>query len=1176
MPRGGRVRACGSYTRGVHGVCNTCGAGLAPDARFCAQCGTEVARTCHGCGSEVTPDARFCSTCGEALDGAPPPEDAQGHREERRIVSVLFVDLVGFTAHSERADPEDVNERLTAFHGAVRADVERFGGRIEKLLGDGVLAVFGAPHAHEDDPERAVRAALRLFASLEELDVGSQAIPLTARAAVTTGEALIQLEDMPDREGIVGDVVNTAARLETVADTGTVVVDERTYLAARAALEFEPRDPVELKGKSSPVAIWTAIRARGRYGVGVEEQDHDAPFVGRAEEVSLLVDAFERTVARNRPQLITLTGEAGVGKSRLVREFRRILDDRSELLWWRQGRCLPYGEGVTFWAIGEIVKAHAGILESEPPAEARAKLDQAVAAVIEDPDDAAWVALRMAPLIGTGGAESASRDELFAAWTRFFEGLAAKDPLVMVIEDLHWADDAVVAFLDHILEWVDDAPILVVASARPELYSLRPDWGGGKRDAATLSLPPLAPAETVALMSSMAERALMPAEAQQTLLERSGGNPLYVTEYVRLAKERGLLDGSSGDDLPVPDTVQAIIQARIDMLDEPERRLLEAAAVVGRVFWSGAVSFLTGMAVEEVDSTFRRLARRDLVRPVRRPSMLGQSEFTFTHVLIRDVAYSRLTRDRRGRLHESTASWLEAVSGDRAADAAELLAHHHAAALELRPTDDPERRARVYRFLMLAGERAKAFDAGRGKEFFSRAAELAGSDVDRGRAQLEMARLEFDSPEDALAAAASAAQAFAAAGDAEAEAEATELSSGIEWYRGNSAAVDAHDARALELIRGLPPTSAVAKVLSAVSTKAQLAGREEESLELADRALAIAREVGDTETYARTLITRASALAQIGDWEAIEDVREGLRIHLDRNETTFAARAYSNLATMLGVIGRVEDALAVGEEAIAYETQRGLTAHADWSKMTTIEALFPMGRWSEALKLVDELHAADAARGGSQMGMFVTMWESAIRFFRGDTRAAMELWTGAIGDVRDLGDPQGLFPSLSWGVSYAAESGDRALALALTDEMESLGREHPFFLGTSLVFAARGLVSIDAAARLERLLDIARGGDDWVDALLGACRGLLEEQDGALESAISRHRRVWELGEPLGQRFEPTRSRIDAARCLQALGRTDEASELLDEALHDVDAMGAGLLAGQVAELSGIDTAAEA
>ncbi len=1091
-------------------------------------------------------------------------------------MSVLFVDLVGFTAHAERADPEDVKERLTSFHGVVRADVERFGGRVEKLLGDGVLAVFGAPHAHEDDPERAVRSALRLLRSLEDLNSATEAIPLSARAAVTTGEALVQVEDARDREGIVGDVVNTAARLEAVADAGTVIVDERTYLASRAALEFDARDPVELKGKSSPVAIWTAVGARSRYGVGVEEQQEDAPFVGRTEELSLLVDAFERTVSRNRPQLITLTGEAGVGKSRIVREFRSVLDDRPDVVWWRQGRCLPYGEGVTFWAIGEIVKAHAGILESEPPAEARAKLDRTVAAVLDDHDDAAWVALRMAPLVGTGGAESAPRDELFAAWTRFFEGLAAKRPLVMVVEDLHWADDAVVAFLDHILDWAAEAPILVVASARPELYSVRPDWGGGKRDAATLSLPPLTQDETVALMSSIAQRALMPAETQQALLERSGGNPLYVTEYVRLAKEQGLLDGSSGGDLPVPDTVQAIIQARIDLLDDGDRRLLEAAAVVGRVFWSGAVSFLTGVGVDEVDAAFRRLARRDLVRPVRRPSMLGQSEYTFTHVLIRDVAYSRLTRDRRGRLHESTASWIEAVSGDRAADAAELLAHHHAAALELRPTDDPERRARVYRFLMLAGERAKAFDARRGKEFFGRAIDLAASDVDRGRAQIEMARLEFDSTDAALAICSEAAAAFRSAGDAEGEAEVLEVQSGLEWYRGDSAAVEEHDARALELIDGLPPTPTVARVLSSVSTKAQLAGREEESLELADRALAIAREIGDTETYARTLITRASALAQMGDSDAIEDVREGLRIHLDRNDTTFAARAYSNLATMLAAVGDIRGALAVGEEAIAYESQRGLTAHADWSRMTTIEALFPMGRWDEALTLVERLHAADTARGGTQLGMFVMLWEAAIRFMRGDVRTATELWTAAVDGVRELGDPQGMLPALSWGVAYAAERGDRSVARSLVDELEEQGREHPFFLGPNLILAARGLVAIDSGDRLERLIDLARVGDEWTDTLLGACRAVLAEHRGSLDEAVALHRRVWEIGGPLGQRFEPTRSRIDAARCLLALGREDEAADLLDQAREDAREMGAALLRDQIAELSDLDSAAGA
>ncbi len=297
---------------------------------------------------------------------------------------MLFCDLAGFTAHTETSDPEDVRARLTAYHRRVRREVERFGGHVEKLMGDGVFAVFGMPTAHEDDPERALRAALRLLESVDTLNAGRPDLALAVRVAVTTGEAIVQLADRPDREGIVGDVVNTASRLEGVAAPGTVVCDERTFLAARGTIDFVALDPVTVKGKAEPVPIWRAVGARSRFGVAVDEEP-STPFVGRDAQLSLLVDAFERTVARRTCQTVTIVGEPGVGKSRLVREFRRVVDHRPELVWWRQGRCLPYGEGVTFWAIGELVKAQAGILDSEPPDVAAAKLEEAVRVLIDDP-----------------------------------------------------------------------------------------------------------------------------------------------------------------------------------------------------------------------------------------------------------------------------------------------------------------------------------------------------------------------------------------------------------------------------------------------------------------------------------------------------------------------------------------------------------------------------------------------------------------------------------------------------------------------------------------------------------------------------------------------------------------------------------------------------------------------
>ena len=713
---------------------------------------------------------------------------------------MLFCDLAGFTAHTERADPEDVRSRLNAFHAAVRGDVERFGGRVEKLMGDGVFAVFGAPTAHEDDPERAVMAALRILESIEELNA-HQEHDLTVRVAVTTGEAIVQLTERQDYEGIVGDVVNTASRLEAVAAPGTIVADERTYRASRHSIEFSPLEPVALKGKSEEVAIWRAEEAKSRFGVGLDDAV-DTPFVGREDELDLLIDAFERTLARRTPQLVTITGEPGAGKSRLVDEFRHRIDDRDDLAFWRQGRCLPYGEGVSYWAISEIVKAHAGILESEAPASAEPKLEQAVRALIDDPEEADWVNTRLRQLVGFGGAtDRTERDELFAAWTRFFESLAARNPLVLVIEDLHWADDPVIEFLDHLTEWASDSPILLLTTARPELYTDRPEWGAGKRDAVSVSLTALSDREASALLAALSDRPAMSADLQTQLLARSGGNPLYMTEYVRLAIEQdwfGKFD--RGEELPLPDSVQAIIAARLDLLSSEDKALVQAAAVIGRVFWSGALSFAGLGTLDDVRARVRRLVRRELVRPVRRSSMQGQEEFAFTHVLIRDVTYARLTRDERGRLHQAAAQWLEAVSGERLNDVAELVAHHLATAYELSAVDDSAMRNRIYRLLMTASERALVLDAQAALRLSRRAAEFASDDRELGRALLA-GRDGLHDLSEAVAESENAVEVFRRARDQEGELDALVwLSRGL-WLSANSEEADEVIDRVLALAR---------------------------------------------------------------------------------------------------------------------------------------------------------------------------------------------------------------------------------------------------------------------------------------------------------------------------------------------------------------------------------------
>jgi len=505
---------------------------------------------CQRCGEDNPERARFCLGC-----GAPLAAPVSAWREERKRVSVLFCDLVGFTSRSERLDVEDVRGVLAPYYQRLRSELERFGGTVEKFIGDAVMALFGAPVAHEDDPERAVRAALAIRDAMAEFNQHDPDLDLHVRVGVTTGEALVGLDARPvEGEGMAsGDVVNTAARLQAGAPVDGILVDETTFRATDRQIAYQPADPVTAKGKTNPVPAWRALGPRASLGVDVDQTPQIA-LVGRERERDLLTDALARARAEQAPQLVTLIGVPGIGKSRLVWELGELVEADPELITWRQGRCLPYGEGVALWALGEIVKAQAGILDTDPADAATSRLTQAVADLIGDEREAAWVLEHLGVLIGVGGGELGGdrRAEAFAAWRRFVEALAEQGPAVLVFEDLHWADALLLDFLDHLVDWAADVPLLIVATARPELLSRRPGWGGGKPNSSIVSLAPLSEQDTAQLVATLLGQALLPAELQAALLARAGGNPLYAEEYVRMLADRGFLKRAGGNWRPGP------------------------------------------------------------------------------------------------------------------------------------------------------------------------------------------------------------------------------------------------------------------------------------------------------------------------------------------------------------------------------------------------------------------------------------------------------------------------------------------------------------------------------------------------------------------------------------------------------------------------------------------------
>ena len=561
--------------------CPTCGTENAVGAKFCNECGSALASGCPTCGTQNAPGSRFCNECGTTLTGAVSAraavetaatadgtEPAGGSTSERRLVSVLFADLVGSTTLAEDQDPEETRELLSRYFDAAREVIDRYGGTIEKFIGDAVMAVWGVPTAHEDDAERAVRAGLDLVEAVAHLEGAT----LQARAGVLTGEAAATVG--ATGQGIVaGDLVNTASRLQSVAPPGSVLVGEPTYHATREAIRYEEAGEQLLKGKTAPVSAWRAMAVTGLRGGAGRSTALEAPFVGRDDDLRLVKDLFEATVREGKPRLVTVIGQAGIGKSRLGWEFEKYIDGVVGGTFWHEGRSPAYGEGISFWALGEMVRFRAGIADGEDPDVARERLRASVDEFVTDADERRWIEPRLAGLLGLEELPAGQREELFAAWRTFFERMAQQDPVCLVFTDLHWADAGLLDFIEHLLDWAKTSPIFVLALTRPELYERRPGWGSGVRSATSVTLEPLPDPVMRELLHGLA--AGLPESLVTAVCERAGGIPLYAVETVRMLIDRGQLvpagDGfalAEGADqldrLAVPETLHALIAARLD------------------------------------------------------------------------------------------------------------------------------------------------------------------------------------------------------------------------------------------------------------------------------------------------------------------------------------------------------------------------------------------------------------------------------------------------------------------------------------------------------------------------------------------------------------------------------------------------------------------------------------
>ncbi len=620
------------------------------------------------------------------------------------MVTALFSDLVGFTSASERFDPEDVQDVLHAYHSAVRERVESYGGQVERLVGDGVLAVFGAPVLREDDAERAVRAALAVVESVRGLHWSDGTSPVEVRVGVDTGVALVDLSEGADlsltSHWINGDVINTADRLQKAAAPGTVLVGEVTYRATSPVIAYESMEPIHAKGKQEPVAARRALGPLLPFGAEVY-LDLDVAFVGRELELRQLRTAFDRVVHESRVHLVAIIGDPGVGKSRLVAELlARLANDVT----CRLGRVPPYGEATGFSALAEVVRAHAGIYDTDAPD----AVDRKLAACLAGWPDDIWLMDRLRPLLGLEVGREVTLADTFSAGWRFLEGLTAGGPAVVVFEDVHQADPQLLRFVEGLAEAAPPVPLLVLVTARPELVTDSTGWAVGLRNASLVDLPPLSDQETRSLLRQLLGEVALPAETEQAILERAEGNPLFTAEFVRMLRDRDLVEPvTSGRtrpfvDVPLPETIYGVIVSRFDLVEGHTRGALLDAAVVGRVFWTGTVAALTGRSTDDVTADLRRLARLGVVRQLLRSTMAGETEWCFQHALMRDAAYNVPKRSTRARKHLQAADWLSERMPAGVDEFSEALAYHAGTALQLAITTGDEELARESRTRLLA------------------------------------------------------------------------------------------------------------------------------------------------------------------------------------------------------------------------------------------------------------------------------------------------------------------------------------------------------------------------------------------------------------------------------------------------------------------------------------------
>jgi class 3 adenylate cyclase/tetratricopeptide (TPR) repeat protein len=1095
--------------------------------------------TCPSCGVENLDAARFCMNCATPLAAAPPLA------EERKVVTTLICDLVAFTALSEAADPEDVDALLRTYSAAARRAIESHGGTVEKFVGDAVVGVFGVPAAHEDDPERAVRAGLRIVDTLQVM-TRPDGSPLQVRVGINTGEALVRLDVTPGSgEGfLTGDAVNTAARLQAAAPPMGVAVGEATHDLSRRAIVYEELPPVTAKGKAEPVAEWLAKAPVARTGADAAPPDA-TPFVGRDMELAYLSALFDRVLSSSSPQFALLVGEPGIGKSRLVQEFSARIDARPELVTWRQGRCLPYGEGVTFWALGEIVKAHAGVLDTDTPAVA----DEKLGLVLPSGPDREWFGQRLHALLGLDAAK-AEREENFAAWLRFLEDLAGSGPTTLVFEDLHWADDALLAFLEYVAVHACPVPLFVIATARPELLEKHPSLVAAPR-VNRISLEPLSSEETTSLVTSVLGD--VADEVRVGIVARAEGNPFYAEESARLAMDRARLE-----DIPLAGSVQAVIAARLDALPTGMKAVLTDAAAIGEVFWAGAVAVLGERSEEETDAALRGLMVKQLVHRARASTMEGEREYAFGHALARDVAYSQLPRSARAEKHAAAAEWIEAKAGDDPANLAEVLAYHYSTAIECAEAAGRHDLAQTIiepavRYLALAGDRARPLDLAVAERDYAQALRLAPIDHPR-RPTLLLTRgdmlWEAGRNPESVEVLDEAVVALEAAGDVRGLAVAKGRLFGVLTELCDPRAADEMTAfpALLARLQAEGPSPELVNVLANWGIHLYIVGGNPRvPLEAAEQAIGMAADLG-LPVPVVALQFRGSARCALGDLGGLADMDDAISAAREQGLGAELLLAMGNRAANLSCIAGAGAASEAFIEARDLARRRGHERMAHFAQGGLVESLAVMGAWDDALAEADFVMSACEAAGDLQEFWPTRSVQVIVLAWQGRAEIAAPYLEQVVAWGRGGGTFWEATYALVTSASAYRQLGQLGVAHDLLAEWAATPKPRdssPFaWLFAEAVRTALASCDLELAGRvtagIEPVLPVLGHTLTTTEALCAEARGeLAVAAVGFAAAAAGWH--------DFGMPYEEGQALLGQGRCLMALGRAPEAAPAIEQ-----------------------------